>query len=302
MKKIYNHNPTRSSQEFVQRRKRAIVQISSSLLCGILLFLVLGIFSLPILLLITIYVKNKYTLYREYAINQGVIETEPPHDLRPAEIGFMYDHSHGIDLIVSIMIDLVVRGYFNITIIEPKKDANEGMYVLSRTQKHIENLRSYEKYMLDFLFTQDTTVKWKDVYRNQDTALMLSNISFMIQEELQRRDYYHFFQNIDDHAYEKELRNVQKKMVRGIWEGVWNFGKGLSGYATNKRYEILPYIIGYRNYLVTAEMERTQFHVDPGKLISYLDETTPYIIAFGLNKMWQDELWGMTWEPAEDEK
>ena len=90
-------------------------------------------------------------------------EYEPPHGLRPAEIGVLMDEkAHTLDVSATI-VDLAVRGYLTITEIPKRWLFGSTDYELKMRNKSQDELMSYEVTLLINLFEDGDTVKLSEL-------------------------------------------------------------------------------------------------------------------------------------------
>lgn len=82
-----------------------------------------------------------------------VVEYMPPDNLRPAEIGVVEDERVDTNDITATIIDLALHGYLLIYEIPGKGLLGKNDYKLQQTNKKTDGLLSYEKILLDKLFT-----------------------------------------------------------------------------------------------------------------------------------------------------
>lgn len=87
-----------------------------------------------------------------------VVEFTSPENLRPAEIGVLFDERADTLDVTSTIIDLATRGYLTITEVEKKWLFGKNDYSLKRSEKSDKDLLNYEKLLLDKLFATGTTV------------------------------------------------------------------------------------------------------------------------------------------------
>jgi uncharacterized membrane protein len=82
-----------------------------------------------------------------------VVEFTPPENLRPAEIGVLMDERADTLDITATIIDLATRGYLSITEKEKKWIFGQTDYILKKSEKNNMGLLSYEKLLLEKLFS-----------------------------------------------------------------------------------------------------------------------------------------------------
>jgi len=87
-------------------------------------------------------------------------------------------------------------------------------------------------------------------------------------------------------------QNKKFKKFFSSWKNIFKIGKGMSMYVTKKGEQLWIPIVGYKNYLETAEEDRIKFHSDPNNDNLYISEEMPYAVALGVNNKWINELMG----------
>lgn len=274
-------------------QKLFIVAILLLLLSSIKLLLIVGA------ILLVIFIVNK--------IRKGIIlrsktarthEISPPDDLRPIELGTLYDHKTSTDELVSILFYLVYAGHLEIVVNTAKEGFTSGSYRLTLQDKDQTGLREYERTFLKGIFGTEKKAQWRDFRTSIESNKYFSIVSFQVMQELQRRGYYFFSKEYVHQTYDQALTQVQEQFAQNIFGGIRNLGFGVSQYCVAKGKQLLPRILGFRNYLEIAEKARTEFHTDPHNNILYVSEFAPYTIALGVNTTWGDELLGAEFVPA----
>lgn len=82
-----------------------------------------------------------------------VVEYLPPDNLKPAEIGVVEDERVDANDITATIIDLALHGYIMIYEIPGKGILDKKDYQIQQTNKKTDGLLSYEKVLLDKLFS-----------------------------------------------------------------------------------------------------------------------------------------------------
>lgn len=222
------------------------------------------------------------------------LENQPPDDLRPAEIGILYDHRQSVWEVVSVYLYLIAHKFIDVEIHKVGEGLLAGRHVLRATDKDRSTLRRYEQNLLSSIFADQTEITTMDV-RNQ--AIINARLTHGIKQELQQRGYYFFYDAFVTDTYEQAQH---KKLTRlfSNWKNFFAIGKGDAKYVTSKGRELWMRIAGFEHYLKVAEKTRVKFHTDPNqKQNIYIDAMAPYAVAFGIDTEWTNEIFG--WEKVE---
>lgn len=127
--------------------------------------------------------------------------SEPPDDLPPAVVGTLLDERADTRDVISTVVDLARRGY--IVMEENQRDAMFGMksseFTFKRTDKPLDDLRRFEKRMIDALFNG----------RMERTLSSLQNSFYAVIPGLQS-DLY-------DAVVETGLFTTSPNTTRGMW-------------------------------------------------------------------------------------
>ena len=143
-----------------------------------------GWFSLIITIIIiaiTIYIFVSWIKYgKDYDKEIPTVEFYAPDNLNSAEIGYIYNGCHeNIKLTISLIVELASKGYIKIDEIkgEKKKDtsikisrltvktpsntmnSDKRQIVIKKLNNNLKHLKSKEKEMLDYLFSNNESVK-----------------------------------------------------------------------------------------------------------------------------------------------
>ncbi len=231
-----------------------------------------------------------------------VVEFQPPEHLKPAQMGLILDERADTKDVTATIIDLAVHGYLTITALQPtgllprlfgRKD-----WLLTRRRVDTNKLAEYERIILDGLFRQ----------KDEVTLSSLKN-SFYKDLRLAKAALYR-------DARAQKWFNGNPEHVRGIWRvaggAVTVLGAGVTaglGYLSGAGMvglpvvligvllyltagamprrtawgsELLRRILGFRQYLVTAETDRQRFNEQANIFAEYL----PYAIVFGAVSKW----------------
>ncbi len=222
------------------------------------------------------------------------LENQPPDELRPAEIGMLYDHRQSVWEVVSVYLYLIAHKFIDVEIRKVGEGLLAGEHVLRVTDKDRSVLRQYERDLLASIFAEGAEVTTMDV-RNQ--AIVNARLTHGIKQFMQQQGYYFFDNTFTIDTYEQAQR---KKLTRFFsnWKHFFSIGKGDAMYVTLKGKELWMRTAGFKHYLKVAEKTRVKFHTDPNqKQNIYIDEMAPYAVALGIDTEWTNELFG--WEKVE---
>ncbi len=114
-------------------------------------------------------------------------EYEPPDNLRPGEIAFLYDRSFGEAELLATLFDLELRKKVILSNLPSKNDAVDfRIRVVSKVVA--DDLRDFEQETLATLKGYGQTATWSQL--KLDTAIWDSNIETHLESELQQKDYF----------------------------------------------------------------------------------------------------------------
>ncbi|MDX1607771.1 MAG: DUF2207 domain-containing protein, partial [Candidatus Spechtbacterales bacterium] len=240
-------------------------------------------------------------------------EYTPPKDLRPAEIGLLQDESADTLDISATIVHLASMGYLIIEKRETFKILSFTLhdYVLTKKKDADDNLRAYEKKLLNALFSDKDSVHLKDLKNSFYEDLK------DIKEELYK-------EGVRKNFFEQHPKKVRTKYALigagGIFLGIAIFGIGLgtitpvftgiglglfiSGIimTISSRFmsrrsaegrELWRQVRGYELFIETAEKERARFYENEGLFF----EVLPYAIVFGLAQKLSDAFEKMEIQP-----
>lgn len=226
-----------------------------------------------------------------------VAQYEPPDDLRPAEVGLILNQRITGKEITATLVDLAVRGYIKIKEI-PRNDIFEKVdYELINLKDFNdpqEELREYEREILNKIFDSKDRVLISNL-KNKFRYHLLSIIE-KIYSGITKFEYF-----------VSEPQKIQRRLT-GIGVGVTALGfvfgiffrnyillisVFLSGILflifapfmpkrTSKGIEAYWQILGFKEYINTAEKYRLQFQ----ERENIFEEFLPYAIIFGLVEKW----------------
>lgn len=117
-----------------------------------------------------------------------------PDDLTPAELSLFINKASSPRSLLASLFDLSLKGYIDIEELDDKPKE----YVLTRTDKKIENLTSHEVFLLSWIFEDIrlnksiTTLDLESYRKNNTNNFYRSQIKWnkLIKENLKERNYY----------------------------------------------------------------------------------------------------------------
>lgn len=226
-----------------------------------------------------------------------VAQYEPPDDLRPAEVGLILNQRITGKEITATLVDLAVRGYIKIKEI-PRNDifkkVDYELINLKNFNNPQEELREYEREILNKIFDSKDNILISNL-KNKFRYHLLSIIE-KIYSGIAKFEYF-----------VSEPQKIQRRLT-GIGVGVTALGfvfgiffrnyillisVFLSGILflifapfmpkrTSKGIEAYWQILGFKEYINTAEKYRLQFQ----ERENIFEEFLPYAIIFGLVEKW----------------
>jgi len=268
------------------------------------------IFLIPILTFIYLFLEWKRK-GKDPRIKKAIVpQYEPPDNLRPAEVSLILKQIVESRDISATLIDLAVRGFVKIR--EIKKEGIFGEIFKAKDYeieklKDSEDLLEYERLLLWKIFKEGNKIKISSLknkfYKDFQT------ITKKICQDVTKKKYF--------------VRNPQK--IRNKWMNIGisliilgsilgPFFKSLSllfsilisgilflifspfmPKRSKKGTEALWYILGFRDYIETAEKYRAQFYEKENIFEKYL----PYAICFDLVDKWAKAFEGIYKNPPE---
>ena len=219
-----------------------------------------------------------------------VLENHPPDDLRPAEIGMLYDHRQSIWEVVSVYLYLIAHKYIEMEIHNVGGGLRAGEHTLRLTNKDQTSLRQYERDLLEKIFAPNVELTTKDV---RDNSIVHARLTHGIKQELQKCGYYFFYGSFTTDTYEQAQRKRLERFF-SHWKNIFAIGKGELKYVTPKGRDVWRRIAGFKHHLMIAEKERVRFHTDPNQRQDiYIDAMAPYAVALGIDTEWTNEIFGL---------
>lgn len=265
----------------------------------------LGIFTF-ILANVSKFTRRKSKLSQ----NTIIAEYDPPENLSPAEMGYLFDSRLDKQELVATLIDLEQKG-----LLAFQKRSLEGMVInVSNRGQDKHNLRQYEKDLLDRIGAEANL----SVY----SLLNKSSFGYSIKKSLAAKGYIKSQREVINYLAQRTLvAYFLLTMPILIWTlfqangeimimflvmmfvfimffpfffglalitgYIYNKIVGQPGMWTDKLKKLWPELEGYREYVRQVELDELQFESKDLKIRSK-NKTLPYAIALGLNTEWQD--------------
>jgi len=258
--------------------------------------------SLIKILLILLAVEPIYRFFKYGRDPKGretiVPQYESPDDLSPSEMGTLLDESAGMNDISSSIIHLAVRGYLTIKLLPGVKFLfyNGNDYELTKINHDREGLDLFEKTLIDSLFGGDEKVKLSDLankfYKN------IPNLKDRLYESLIEKEYFKKSPSkVRALYYTKGILliilgmtfPIELVILGSFWLSAF-FIAGLSTLIlagsmprkTLKGVEAYEHILGFKDYLKTAERDRIKFQEKENLFFKFL----PYATVLGVADRW----------------
>lgn len=250
-------------------------------------------------------------LFARYPI---VVELQPPEHLKPAQMGLILDERVDTKDVTATIIDLAVHGYLTITELRPTgvlpRLFGHKDWLLIRRRADTDKLAEYERAILDGLFRQKDEVTLSSLENHFYKDLKLAK-NALYRDALARK----WFNGNPDHVRTIWRAAGAAVIVLGVGVTVglgYRFGAGMVGLPvvltgvllfltagamprrTAKGSELLRRILGFRQYLVTAETDRQRFNERANIFAEYL----PYAIVFGAVGKWARAFRGIDTQAA----
>jgi hypothetical protein len=226
-----------------------------------------------------------------------VVEYLPPEDLRPAQMGVLLDErAHTLDVTATI-IDLAVRGYLHITEIPKQGWFGRADWELAK-RKDGDDLLPYERSLLRALFESGDQVKVSDLkYKFADD---LEKTRQLIYDDAMGRGWFAMRPESAKASWSVVALGVFAATVGLVLlsatlagRGLMPLGAGVGGLVlmglapsmarrTARGSELLRRVLGFREYIATAETHRQEFNEQENIFARYL----PFAIVFGCVEKW----------------
>jgi uncharacterized membrane protein len=274
----------------------------------------LALVFLPLILSLAVF----YYLYRKGRDQGNERSIMPffkvPGDLRPAELGVLYDDRADLDDLSATIIDLARRGYLKIKVIKTKKLVffSDRDFELIKLEKETSSLKSYEQQLLESLFGADLKVSVSELknkfYRklpkirkklyNEVTAAKL----FVKNPDLVRKHYSVIAlvgiifsvltALISFLIFDSELITPWLNTLRFVFWLILVVSLILLALympaKTKKGTKIYYELLGLREYLQRAEKDYLQFTNAPEKNKETFSQFLPLAMVLGVVSEWSE--------------
>ncbi len=245
-----------------------------------------------------------------------IAQYDPPADLRPAEVSYLYNTQVTPTALSATIIDLAVRGYLKIKETEAPVFLGLGHkhdYQLQQLRSGDSTLRPYEQQLFDALFANpavpaDNGVIALSSFRNKPSALVpFRMVRSTLAEAMGNSDYF-----VGNPTAVKVAWAIPGAVLLGLAyvlvhigaSGWLAFGLGPAGVIalifalvmskhSPQGVEVLWHIRGFRLFLSTAEKYRLQWQEREGIFEQFL----PFAMALGVAQKWSQALASLSNNP-----
>lgn len=241
-----------------------------------------------------------------------VVRYEPPPDLRPAEVGVLVNESPSTSDITATIVDLAVRRKLVINEREEGRIRKRKEFTFQKWEPGREDLAPFERELMDGLFEAGDTVSEDDL-KNKFYS-HISSIDSELKEQVLSKGYFD-----GDPAKVKGRYSViglalasliiplfllRSRIDLGyLWAfapalavtgvGVFIIGRYMSR-RTAKGSEALSYVMGFKEYMATAEQEEMKF-MTPENFQANL----PYAMVLNVERKWAEKFKDIFVEPPD---
>ncbi|MDD2656443.1 MAG: DUF2207 domain-containing protein, partial [Patescibacteria group bacterium] len=270
-----------------------------------IILLVLLFAGLPILVLIVM-ILLWYFKGRDENLHDPIIaQYDSPDNLPPGVVGTILDERVDKQDVSSEIIYLAIAGYFKIVRIETKEFIGKKVdYTLEKLKEADDNLKEYQKILLNAFFKKGNSVKMSDLKYELFTDFKKAS-----------KEMYKF---VGDNEY--FVKNPAKVKLHYNIVGFVFIALGMITFPlftffsvtglcfsgaiiilfaaimskrTHKGVKTRNYILGLKEYIRVAEKERIKFHNAPEKNPQTFEKFLPYAMVFGLEKEWAKQFEGI---------
>lgn len=259
-----------------------------------------GIWCLLICIAIIVMSMSSYIAWKRYSTKTTkrfqTVEFYPPDDLDSAQVGYIYGQTNIRKLTVSLIIQLASKGYISIEEVENKK------YNILNTGKERKDLKPLS-------ITEQ--IVYQELFKNGDSNLLADDYSFTsVFYKVSNCLKTVIDKKIHDNKSKKIMNTISTLLLLSIcaWMTAYLFIKdldpkldylylvsfiaifitGLFSILMNQKNDygqiISAKILGFRNYLITAEKNQLETLVseDP----DYFYNILPYTYALDISDIW----------------
>lgn len=259
-----------------------------------------GILSLVICLIIISISIGSIASWKKYNINSTkrvkTVELYAPDDLDPAQIGYIYGENNMKKLTVSLIMSLANKNYISINKLDDKK---YNIVNIGKSNSNLKTLSITEQLVYQELFKKsDSNILSED----HDFPKVFNKVAICLEKVMDKK--------INDSTTKKVINIINTLLIASIilWMVAYLFIKDL-----DPRFEILyklsfisifitgfisafmnqktdygqiitAKVIGFRNYLITAE--KNQLNVMVNDNPNYFYDILPYTYALNISDKW----------------
>ncbi len=241
---------------------------------------------------------------------ESAVEFRPPDGVRPGEVGTLIDEQANPLDVTATIVDLAVRGYLRIEELPREHLYSRRDWNLTRLKPDDAELRTYEKKLLDSLFEARGQVLVSTLKRT--FAASLQKVESLLYDDVVKLGWFArrpdltrklwFALGLVCVALGAGLTYL---LARYTHAGLIGVAAVLSGVAllvvsrrmparTAKGSATLAQVLGFRQYIRTAEAEQLRFEERADIFSRYL----PYAIVFGETDRWAHAFAGLANDPA----
>jgi len=233
-----------------------------------------------------------YTRGRDPAKRKAVYPIyEPPDNLKPGEMGVVYDESADPKDISATIISLAARGYFKIKRIEKKKFIGKEVdYEFIKLKEADDGMEEYERKIFNGIFDLTSNRELSDLKNKFYTNLkgiksslydlVVGKGYFPLNPDKVRTTYYAVGAIIAAAGF---FFLGFASIICGVV--IIAFSRFMSR-KTTKGVDTHSLILGFKWFLSVTETERLKFHNAPAKNPQMFEKFLPYAMIFGVEEEW----------------
>jgi len=258
-----------------------------------------GILLLPVLVFIFLFILWHKKGRDPSGRGTIVPEYEPPNNMTPAECGTLIDERVDRRDISAEIIHLAVNGYLKITRLPGKGLLKKDDYQLDKLKSSDNSLNSFQKYLLESLFTASI---------NSIKLSSLKNKFYSDLELLTKKIYAHL---VTEGHFPKSPKKIISlytgiggaiifatiAILGGLFGTLGTIALIISGILiivfgffmpvkTQKGVLAKEHILGLKMYLSVAEKDRIKFHNAPNKNPQHFEKLLPYAMVLKVENQW----------------
>lgn len=201
---------------------------------------------------------------------------EPPAEITAAELGMLFDGKGGRLEFLATLYQFKTRRYISL------QKQEDGEVTLTLLDYKLENLETFEDLLMRFMFHESKQVLLSSITTGCDSVALQSYFNYLVLQSLGNKNML-LLDSTYTLAYNDYLIEISRDPIRFMRE----IYKGLRPRAyTEYAKSLMPVLLGFKQYIETAELEKIKFHAK-GNLDEYIEVLTPYAIAFDQMKRWE---------------